>query len=46
MDGQRGVSMREIGGYLGHSEARTTELYAHHHPDYMKAARAAMERKR
>jgi integrase len=43
---QRGVSMREIGGYLGHSETRTTELYAHHHPDYMKAARAAMERKR
>jgi integrase len=41
---QRGVSMREIGGYLGHSEARTTELYAHHHPDYMRAARAAFER--
>jgi len=40
---QRGVPLREIGGYLGHSETRTTELYAHHHPDFMKAARAAFE---
>jgi integrase len=40
---QRGVSMREIGGYLGHSESRTTELYAHHHPDYMSAARRGFE---
>jgi integrase len=40
---QRGVQLREIAGYLGHSEARTTELYAHHHPDFMKAARAAFE---
>jgi integrase len=40
---QRGVPLREIAGYLGHSEARTTELYAHHHPDFMKAARAAFE---
>jgi integrase len=41
---QRGVPMREIGGYLGHSETRTTELYDHHHPDHMRAARAAFER--
>lgn len=40
---QRGVPLREIGGYLGHSEQRTTELYAHHHPDYLKGARAAFE---
>lgn len=40
---QRGVPLREIAGYLGHSEARTTELYAHHHPDFMEAARAAFE---
>jgi integrase len=40
---QRGVPIHEIGGYLGHSESRTTELYAHHHPDYMQAARAAFE---
>lgn len=40
---QRGVDLREIGGYLGHSHARTTELYAHHHPDYLRNARAAFE---
>jgi integrase len=42
---QRGVPMWQISGYLGHSVARTTELYAHHHPDYLSEARAAMERK-
>jgi len=41
---QRGVPLREIAGYLGHSEQRTTELYAHHHPDFMKNARKAFER--
>jgi integrase len=41
---QRGVPLREIAGYLGHSEERTTELYAHHHPDYMRNARQAFER--
>ncbi|HEV2186588.1 MAG TPA: site-specific integrase [Stellaceae bacterium] len=40
---QRGVPLYEIAGYLGHSEKRTTELYAHHHPDHMARARAAME---
>jgi integrase len=40
---QRGVSMRDIGGWLGHSEARTTELYAHHHPDFMDSARKSFE---
>jgi integrase len=40
---QQGVSMHEIAGYLGHSVARTTELYAHHHPDFMEAARRAFE---
>lgn len=39
----RGVPLWEIGGYLGHSEARTTELYAHHHPDFMETARRAHE---
>jgi integrase len=33
-----------IAGYLGHSVARTTELYMHHHPDYMREAKAALER--
>ena len=40
---QRGVPLREIAGYLGHSEPRTTELYAHHHPDFMRNARRAFE---
>lgn len=40
---QRGVSLRDIGGWLGHSDARTTELYAHHHPDFMDAARRSFE---
>ncbi len=39
---QRGVSLWEIGGYLGHSYERTTELYGHHHPDYLERARAAL----
>jgi integrase len=43
---QRGVPLREIAGYLGHSEQRTTELYAHHHPAFMERARAAFERQR
>jgi hypothetical protein len=42
---QRGVPMHQIAGYLGHSVARTTELYAHHHPDYMREAKAALERR-
>jgi integrase len=39
----RGVPLYEIAGYLGHSEQRTTELYAHHHPDHMARAKRAME---
>jgi integrase len=42
---QRGVPLRQIGGWLGHSDDRTTALYAHHHPDYMNEARAAMSRR-
>lgn len=40
---QKGVPLRQIGGWLGHSETRTTELYAHHHPDFMKEALAAFD---
>jgi integrase len=40
---QRGVPMHQIAGYLGHSVARTSELYAHHHPDHMAQAKAALE---
>lgn len=42
---QRGVPLHKIGGWLGHSDARTTELYAHHHPDYMQDALAAFDRR-
>lgn len=42
---QHGVPLHQIGGWLGHTDARTTELYAHHHPDYMDAARRAADRR-
>ncbi|MCA1939364.1 MAG: site-specific integrase [Caenispirillum bisanense] len=40
---QKGVPMWEIAGFLGHTVQRTTELYAHHHPDYMETARDALD---
>lgn len=43
---QQGVSLRLIGEYLGHSDERTTRLYAHHHPDYQDEAVAAFNRRR
>jgi len=43
---QRGVSLHSIGGWLGHSDARTTQLYAHHHPDHMAAALRATDRRK
>ena len=42
---QRGVPLHDIGGWLGHSSAETTRLYAHHHPDFMDAARRAADRR-
>jgi integrase len=42
---QRGVPLWEIAGYLGHSETRTTELYAHHSPEHLATAKRAMEGK-
>ncbi len=41
---QAGVPLWQIGGWLGHSVARTTDLYAHHHPDHMEASRRALDR--
>ena len=38
---KHGVPMIKIGQYLGHTEQRTTELYAHHHPDFLKDAMEA-----
>jgi integrase len=42
---QAGVDPHQIAGWLGHSSTRTTELYAHHHPAYLDAARKALERR-
>lgn len=40
---QRGVDLWQIAGYLGHSHERTTELYSHHHPDFLQKAREALD---
>ena len=43
---QAGVSLDKIGGWLGHTDARTAQLDAHHHPDFMEEARNAVDRRR
>ena len=43
---QRGVPLHQIGGWLGHTDVRTTALYAHHHPDHMEEARRAADRRK
>lgn len=40
---QQGVPLWQIGGWLGHNQQRTTELYSHHHPDHLGAARKVMD---
>lgn len=40
---QAGVPPWEIGGYLGHSHERTSELYSHHSPDHLARAREALD---
>lgn len=40
---QAGVPLWDVAGYLGHTQARTTELYAHHSPDHMGRAAAALD---
>ena len=42
---RNGFDLWEVGGWLGQSHARTTELYVHHHPDYFSAALQAADRK-
>ena len=43
---QDGVPLWEIAGYLGHADTRMVEkFYAHHHPDYQKAAAASLARR-
>jgi len=40
---QRGVSLWEIAGFLGHKDTRMVQRhYAHHHPDYQKNASKAV----
>ncbi|PCI11596.1 hypothetical protein COB72_00155 [bacterium] len=38
-----GVPLRQIAGMLGHTESRTTEIYAKHHPDYLMDAARSIE---
>jgi integrase len=42
---QEGVDLWKIAGWLGHTIERTTELYAHHHPDYLEEGSSALERR-
>jgi integrase len=42
---QRGVAIWQISGFLGHSSERTSSLYMHHSPDYLKDASNALGRK-
>lgn len=42
---QAGVSMGMIGAFLGQKEAHTTARYIHHHPDHLKAAADALNRR-
>jgi len=39
-----GVDLFKVGRYLGHSHERTTELYAHHHPKYLRDAMEVLDR--
>ena len=41
---QEGVELWKIAGWLGHTLQRTTEPYAHHHPNYLQVVSAAIER--
>jgi integrase len=43
---QAGVPLDKIGAWLGHTDSRTTQLYAHHHPDFMSDALDAVDRRR
>lgn len=43
---QAGVPLFDIGGWLGHSSERTTELYAHHSADHMNKALLSIETRR
>lgn len=38
-----GVPLRQIAGMLGHTESKTTEIYAKHHPDFLRQAADTLE---
>lgn len=40
---QEGVPLWQISGWLGHTLTKTTELYAHHSPEHLGAARKVMD---
>ena len=40
---QKGVSMHQIAGWLGHSNEHTTSLYAHHHAAHFADAKRAFD---
>jgi integrase len=42
---QRGVPIWQAAGYLGMSATMIERTYGHHHPDYMRAAAAAITTK-
>jgi integrase len=42
---QAGTPIWEAAGFLGMSEETLRRVYGHHHPDYMRAAVAAMDRR-
>ncbi|MEO0630997.1 MAG: site-specific integrase, partial [Planctomycetota bacterium] len=39
----RGVPMRQIAGFLGHTTERTTEIYSKHHPDFLQEAASTLD---
>lgn len=41
---KEGVPLWQIAGMLGHSQARTTEIYAKHSPEFLKDAAGALDR--
>lgn len=43
---EQGVPLTDIGKFLGHTAARTTELYDHHRPDYQGTAVRALDRRK
>jgi hypothetical protein len=43
---QQGVPIWQIAGWLGQDPETTSQIYAHHHPDFMGEAMAAVDRRK